>query len=274
MAAPALRSSPEAAISTDVTLQTSIDRAIAHYQAIVDLETGRVVGAEALCRIPDEHGDVQSPGKLIDEIERNIDTAESLVETILRSIARDARPLFDRHRDFYISVNVPPMILGSGRLGAIFEALGLAAHANRFVLELTERQAIGDQGRLALQTARGLGVRVAIDDFGTGHSGIKQLIGLPLDILKIDKSQVDPLMKDPTADRLLRGVVALASAMRVKVVAEGVESREQALFLRAAGVDSGQGWLWSRAVPADALEQMLKTGFADKTGWIVGASGS
>ena len=60
-----------------------------------------------------------------------------------------------------------------------------------------------------------------MDDFGTGQSGIKQLLGLDLDILKIDKSQVDPLMKDPTADRLLRAVVALAAALRVKVVADG-----------------------------------------------------
>ena len=90
---------------------------------------------------------------------------------------------------------------------------------------------------------------------------MKQLIGLPLDFLKIDKSEIDPLMKDPTADRLLRGVVALAGALRVAVIAEGVETREQAFFLRAAGVDAGQGWLWSKAVPADQLERLIQSKF-------------
>ena len=96
---------------------------------------------------------------------------------------------------------------------------------------------------------------------------MKHLIGLPLDILKIDKSQIDPLMKDPTADRLLRGVVALAAALRVKVVAEGVETPEQAFFLRAAGVDAGQGWLWSKAVPPDELERLIASGFSEQRQW-------
>jgi sensor c-di-GMP phosphodiesterase-like protein len=126
------------------------------------------------------------------------------------------------------------------------------------VCEITERQALTDAGREALAIARPLGLRVAMDDFGTGQSGLKQLIGLPLDMLKIDKSEVDPLMKDPTADRVLRGVVALAAALRVKVIAEGVETREQAFFLRAAGVDAGQGWLWSKAVPAEELERLVQ----------------
>jgi EAL domain-containing protein (putative c-di-GMP-specific phosphodiesterase class I) len=74
---------------------------------------------------------------------------------------------------------------------------------------------------------------------------------------------VDPLMKDPTADRLLRGVVALAAALRAKVIAEGVETREQAFFLRAAGVDAAQGWLWSKAVPPDELEHLVASGFRE-----------
>jgi len=131
---------------------------------------------------------------------------------------------------------------------------------SQLVCEITERQALTERGREALFSARPLGLRIALDDFGTGSSGLKQLIGLPVDILKLDKSEVDPLLRDPSAERLLRGVVALAAALRVRIVAEGVESREQAFFLHAAGVDAAQGWLWSKAVPPERLERLLAEG--------------
>jgi sensor c-di-GMP phosphodiesterase-like protein len=229
-------------------LRTTIERATAYFQPIVDLNTGQVLGAETLARFVDPDGTVRLPAGIIERIEENLDDLETLMWSLFRSIAENARPLLDRYRGFYLSVNVPPVILGSGRLKPVLESLDLVHYADRLVCEVTERQALTDAGREALAIARPMGFRIAMDDFGTGQSGLKQLIGLPLDILKIDKSQIDPLMKDPTADRLLRGVVALAAAMRVKLVAEGVETREQAFFLRAAGVDAGQGWLWSQAV--------------------------
>jgi sensor c-di-GMP phosphodiesterase-like protein len=179
-------------------------------------------------------------------------------------VKEKAVPLLHRHRGLYISINVPPVMLSSGRLKTIVEHFDLDQYADRLVCEITERQALTDAGRQALLQATPLGFRVAMDDFGTGQSSLKQLIGLPLDILKIDKSQIDPLMRDPTADRLLRGVVALAAALRVKVIAEGVETREQAFFLRAAGVDAGQGWLWSKAVPAEELEGLIASGFREQ----------
>jgi EAL domain-containing protein (putative c-di-GMP-specific phosphodiesterase class I) len=165
------------------------------------------------------------------------------------------------------STTIPPVILDPGRLKPIVEHFNLDRYADRLVCEITERQALTDTGRRALKQAAPLGFRVAMDDFGTGHSSLKHLIGLPLDMLKIDKSEVDPLMKDPTADRLLRGVVALATAMRVKVIAEGVETWEQAFFLHAVGVDAGQGWLWSKVVPPDELERLIASGFFEHRRW-------
>jgi len=244
-------------------LRTLIDRSIACFQPILDLNTGEVLGAETLVRFVDPDGTVRGPGGIIERIEQSLDDLEALTWRLFCLIAEKTGPLLDRHRGFYISVNVPPLILGSPRLKQILDDSGLARYIDRLVCEITERQALTDAGREALAIARPLGLRIAMDDFGTGQSGLKQLIGLPLDILKIDKSEVDPLMKDPTADRLLRGVVALAAAMRVKVIAEGVETREQAFFLRAAGVDAGQGWLWSKAVPADELERLISLDFRE-----------
>jgi sensor c-di-GMP phosphodiesterase-like protein len=245
----------------------TIERSTAYFQPIVDLNTGQVLGAETLVRFVDPDGTVRSPAGIIEQIEENPEDVEALIWSLCRSIAEKGGPLLDRHRGFYISINVPPIIIGSGRLKRIFESFHLIEYADRLVCEITERQALTEAGREALAIARPLGFRVAMDDFGTGQSGLKQLIGLPLDILKIDKSGVDPLMKDPTADRLLRGVVALAAVLRVKLIAEGVETREQAFFLRAAGVDAGQGWLWSKAVPPEELERLITSGFPEQRRW-------
>lgn len=242
-------------------------QAIVHYQPIVDMTTGQVIGAEALARFTNPDGTIRAPGGVIEYIEQNTSDLEVFHWALFQSIASTALPILDRHPELYVSVNVPPSFIGSDRLRVIMESLELTRYARQLVCEVTERQVLTDAGRAALAIAHGMGIRIAMDDFGTGQSILKQLIGLPLDILKIDKSQVDPLMKDPTADRLLRGVVALAMAMRVKVVAEGVETRQQAFFLRAAGVDSGQGWLWSKAVSADELEQHIRAGFIDQTRW-------
>jgi sensor c-di-GMP phosphodiesterase-like protein len=237
-----------------------IDRCVAHFQPIVDLSTGDVIGAEALVRFIDPNGGVRAPTGIIERIEGNLGDLEALTWRLFCDIEEHAGPLLDSHKGFYIGVNVPPLLLGSPRLKPMLEDSGLARYISQLVCEITERQALTDAGRNALASARPLGLRIALDDFGTGQSGLKQLIGLPVDILKIDKSEVDPLLSDPTADRLMRGVVALAAALRVKVIAEGVETREQALFLHAAGVDAAQGWLWSKAVPPDRLERLMVEG--------------
>lgn len=248
-------------------LRAVIEQLTAYFQPVIDLNTGHVVGAETLVRFVDADGTLRGPAGIIERVEENIGDLEALTSHLFRSIAQSAVPLLDRHNRIYISANVPPALLASPRLKQILDDFGLAPYIDRLVCEITERQVLTDAGRDALANARPLGLRIAMDDFGTGHSGLKQLIGLPLDMLKIDKSEIDPLMRDPTADRLLRGVVALAAAMRVTVIAEGVETREQAFFLRAAGVDAGQGWLWSKAVPADELEQLIISGFSHQMQW-------
>jgi sensor c-di-GMP phosphodiesterase-like protein len=226
-----------------------------------------VLGAETLVRFVNPDGTLRLPGGIIERIEDSLDDLETLMWSLFRSVKEKAVPLLDRHRELYISINVPPVILDPGRLKPIVEHFKLDRYADRLVCEITERQALTDAGREALIQAVPLGFRVAMDDFGTGQSSLKQLIGLPLDILKIDKSQIGALMKDHTADRLLRGLVALAAALRVKVIAEGVETREQAFFLQAAGVDAGQGWLWSKAVLPDELERLIASGFSEHRRW-------
>ena len=188
-------------------LRSLIEGSTAHFQPIVDLNTGQVLGAETLVRFVNPDGTVRGPGGIIERIEEHLDDIETLTWRLFRFIAERIGPLLDRHRDFYISVNVPPVVLGSPRLKQIFEESGLNPYIGRMVCEITERQTLTDFGREVLVIVRPLGLRIAMDDFGTGQSSLKQLIGLPLDILKIDKSQIDPLMKEPTADQIGRAHV-------------------------------------------------------------------
>ena len=238
----------------------------AYYQPIVDLNTEKVVGLEALTRMRSADGGISSPGDLIDEIEKDTDALTALISELLRAVSRDMVPLFTAYPDFYVSVNIPPVVLGTGRVKAIIDGLPLLmAHIKRLVIEVTERQALTDIGRTALEMGRKYGIRIAVDDFGTGHSGIEQIAGLDFDILKIDHSLIKPALTSRISGRMIRGIVALATALHMHTIAEGVETRDQAFFMRAAGVDYGQGWFWSRALPAQDVEQVLKTGFANSS---------
>ena len=243
-------------------LDTIENQCTAYYQPIVELETGRVVGFEALTRIRDNDGAVSSPGAFIDEIENDSDTLTALMRQILSAVSKDMVPLFDSYSDFYVGINIPPVVLGTGRIMEILQELQLMPYIKRLVVEVTERQALTALGRAALERVTANGIRVAIDDFGTGHSGIEQIAGLDLDILKIDNALIKPVLTNRISARMLRGIVALASALHMHTIAEGVETWEQAFFMRAAGVDYGQGWYWSKALPVDAVEQALNTGFA------------
>ncbi len=247
--------------------QLKIDRLTARYQPIVDLNTGEVCGFEALMRIVEPDGRVHSAGPLIETLEHDLDALTALVERLLVCIREDVVPVFERHGDFYVSINVPPSIIGTGRLRPIVETLDLAHWGRRIVIELTERQALSDEGRTAVRLAREAGIAVAVDDFGTGHSGLAQIVGLELDILKIDKSLITPALTSRSAARLLRGIVGLAESLRMRTVAEGVETAEEAFYLRAVGVDYGQGWLWSKAVPASDIPTLLAQGFPASIDW-------
>jgi len=239
-----------------------IERLTTWYQPIVDLNTGKVAGFEALSRTVAADGSASSAAALMDELEQEPEAQYALIRRLLESIQREIVPIFARHTDFYVSVNIPPSVFGTGRIASMLSDLDLDHWRTRLVVELTERQALTRLGRAAIDTARSLGIAVALDDFGTGHSGLSQFVGLDLDILKIDRSLLMPILENRAAARMLRGIVGLAAALRLRTVAEGVETWDYAFFLRAAGVDYGQGFFWSKAVPRAEIEALLERGFA------------
>jgi EAL domain-containing protein (putative c-di-GMP-specific phosphodiesterase class I) len=234
------------------------------YQPIVELDSGRVIGFEALSRLVQPDGSVRSAGKLMDELERGPEAQYAVIRHLLQSVAADIVPVFARQPGFYVSVNIPPSVMGTNRIAPMVAEIGLEPWLRRIVVELTERQALTELGRASIDTARSLGVSVALDAFGTGHSGLSQFVGLDLDILKIDRSLLVPVLDNRAAARMLRGIVGLAAALRMRTIAEGVETWEQAFFLRAAGVDYGQGFHFSPAVPGSGVEALLAQGFAGR----------
>ena len=231
----------------------------AEYQPIIDLGDNRIVGCEALARWRLADGTTSSIETVVDAIESDEDRATALTARMLRCVRDDLGDVLEKHPRFSVSINIPPIVLGRGRVRKVIEDLGLIHRIDQITGEITERQALDDLGRSAIRLARDLGAHIAIDDFGTGNSGLQQLIGLEVDALKIDRSFIIRLGEDRAAERLVRAIVALATVLDVGLVAEGVETAEQAVFLRAIGVDKGQGWLWSRAVrPADLKSAITK----------------
>ncbi len=220
------------------------------YQPVYRLGDGKLAGAEALLRWRHpEHGPV-SPSLFIDVAEQS-----GLIETIgpqvLRAACMDARGWqrdFPGARGLFVSVNVSPRQLRAGDMAAQVEDVlresGLAPQ--HLHIELTETAVIGDELRVSslLARLRNSGVKVWLDDFGTGFSGLSHLRRVPVDGVKIDRSFVADVLRDPDDLALTTAIIAMAHSLGIHVVAEGVEKEGQYAILRERGCDLAQGfWL-------------------------------
>jgi EAL domain-containing protein (putative c-di-GMP-specific phosphodiesterase class I) len=142
----------------------------------------------------------------------------------------------------------------------VAQALDEASLApERLELEVTESSAMENpEAAVAImRELKGLGVRISIDDFGTGYSSLSHLKRLPFDMLKIDKSFIRDITSDPDDAAIVSAVIAMAHTLKLRVVAEGVETEEQMRFLTDEGCDRVQGWLFSRPMPAEQLPETL-----------------
>ena len=226
------------------------------YQPQVDCADGRVVGAEALLRWSDpELGELQ-PADFIGVAEES-GFIVTLGEWVLREAVRQAAQWHARGLEIVVAVNVsalqfqkPDFVDGVART---LRDAGLAANA--LELELTETILIQDaqEALTRLQALAQLGVRLAIDDFGTGYSSLGYLKRFPIGQLKIDRSFVAGVPGDDSDAAIVRAVVSLARALRLRVIAEGVETEAQRRFLQACGCDLYQGFLFAPALDAEQL---------------------
>ena len=223
------------------------------YQPLVDLATGRVIGAEALARWLHPGRGMIGPDVFVPVAEQ-AGLIRELGAQMLRHACTDAASWSGTGgAPLKVSVNVSgeqlhdpefPQFVGRCLAGA-----GLSA--DRLTLEVTESTVAGDDPRAhaALRRLRARGITIAMDDFGTGYSNLSRLATLPIDVLKIDQSFVAQLADPGRARALATGLVHLANGLGLAVVVEGIELPEQRDFLRGTGAEVGQGWLFGRPVP-------------------------
>jgi diguanylate cyclase (GGDEF)-like protein len=237
---------------------------VVHYQPIIDLAGGTVHGAEALVRWRRPDGGLLTPAKFIPLAEET-----GLVAAIDQWVLRHACEQVGRWRDDYtggrafaLHVNVSARQLHRPDLvGEVEAALGDAGlPAECLTLEITESGLGHDpEGAIARLGELGrIGVHLAIDDFGTGYSSLAYLRRMPVDVLKIDKTFTDELAGPVGRAPLAQAVIALADALGVRTVAEGIEHRTQAERLLDLGCQFGQGYHYGRPLPARDMEAMLQ----------------
>jgi diguanylate cyclase (GGDEF)-like protein len=244
-------------------LRTSVEAGdfILYYQPLVDLDSGDVVGAEALIRWQHPTRGLLAPAEFIDVVE-DTGLIVPLGQWILEQATSDAASWQTSDgRVLSVSVNLSPRQLHDPELiDIVANALatsGLAADS--LIIEITENLLLKDtelaQSRLA--ELRALGVKVAVDDFGTGYSSLAYLDRYPVDILKIDRSFVEPLGDSPKSAALVRSIIDLAAALEIDSIAEGVEHQAQVETLRALGCHRAQGFFFAKPEPvADMIARL------------------
>jgi diguanylate cyclase (GGDEF)-like protein len=231
---------------------------VAYYQPIVELSTGLVSGFEALARwIRPGHGMVP-PDAFIPQAELS-GAIEDIGRVMLVSACRQVAVWSKVHgRPLVANVNVCGRELRNpAYVEQVRQILADAdLPASQLLLELTETAFDGNADPVveALEELHALGIRIAIDDFGTGYSSLSRLDRLPVDVVKIDRSFVSPLPPEATRAPLVAAITAMARALELRVVAEGIEHPYQAVLMARLGCDKGQGYWFDRPCPADQVD--------------------
>jgi EAL domain-containing protein (putative c-di-GMP-specific phosphodiesterase class I) len=251
-----------------ITLEADLKAALAenrlevHFQPQVHVEDGEIRGFEALLRWRGPDGEMISPGEFIPVAEESNLILE-IGEWVLKEACRRARQWHDAgFPGVSVAVNLSPrQIQFGGTLELVERTIretGISAES--LELEVTESVAMQDvdQTRMLFSTLRGLGVRIAIDDFGTGHSSLSYVKHLPVHTLKIDQSFVRDIPGSMADEAIIGAIIHMADALRVRVLAEGVETLPQRDLLLRKRCGEMQGYFFSKALPADAAMRLLE----------------
>lgn len=248
-------------ISNVLRLRTAIERGqlTLEYQPKADMRTGRIVGAEALARWDAPRRGRIMPSQFIPAAERIPDSIKVLTEWSLGSAIEQAAEWREQGNDLTIAVNLSPRMLLDDELTDTIASLldEWDVPADRLQLELTETALIDvtepERVNATMRELSDMGLLIALDDFGTGYSSLTQIRDLPIDKVKIDKSFVSRMDSRPNDALIVRGVIALAKSLGLRIVAEGVETEPVWRLLCDLGCDVAQGNYLSPPVPPDDL---------------------
>jgi sensor c-di-GMP phosphodiesterase-like protein len=220
------------------------------YQPVIELATGRCVAAEALARWYRPDGTVVLPRAFIPFAEDN-GLISQITDQMIEHVINDMGELLRRRRDFHVAINIAPQELENDRIVGVLQRAVEESRLEprQIVLEATERSlmnaetASGVIGRL-----RAAGYAISIGDFGTGYSSLSYLQRFDLDNLKIDRLFVEAIGADAATSGVVPHIIDMARTLKLTMIAEGVETEEQACFLRKSGVPYAQGWLFAKAL--------------------------
>lgn len=238
------------------------------YQPQVDLFTGAIIGAEALVRWQDSDGNHVSPERFIPVAERS-GVINDLGDWILNQVNKDAKQFAGQlPSKLALAVNLSPLQFNQSnfveRLTTTLKQLEIQY---KIELELTEGAIMqsGNDSISKLKQLKNLGFKLAIDDFGTGYSSLNYLRRFPIDTLKIDRTFVNDIGTE-SGNGIVNAIVSMAQALGLDLVAEGVETAEQAAYLRERGCYSLQGYLISKPVPIQELVKLCQQDFRAQIG--------
>lgn len=239
------------------------ERFVLHYQPRIAAHGGRIVGVEALIRWNDPENGLVPPGRFIPILEESgliLEVGQWALEQAARDYRHWRRKCKAAPR---IAVNVSAIQLRQNNFVAQVEkAIRKGGKPVPMDIEITESLIMTDveQNIVKLRALQAAGIGIAVDDFGTGYSSLSYVAKLPINALKIDRSFIDDMLTQADGLTIVSTIIALAQSLRLQVVAEGVETEEQARLLQSMRCDEMQGFLFSRPVPADAILALIRGG--------------
>jgi PAS domain S-box-containing protein len=245
-------------------LRGGLERAefVPYFQPVVDLRSGNLHGFEVLARWERPHDGVIGPSVFIPCLERH-GLINDLTATLLIQAFAAVRRV---PGEFRLAVNFSPSQLHDPKLAALVELIAEISEFDlrRLTIELTETALVADLdlARSVATDLKQLGIRLALDDFGTGYSSMLHLQSLPLDELKVDRSFVQSMLETRESRKITAGVISLGLSLDLQTVAEGIEDPSQVDLLVCQGCHLGQGFLFSRPVPASELAALCSRRFA------------
>jgi diguanylate cyclase (GGDEF)-like protein/PAS domain S-box-containing protein len=248
-------------LSLSTRLRKAVDQKVwtLHYQPLIDLVSGDMFGVEALIRWPDPTGGLVPPGEFI-PLAEEMGLIEAIGEWVIEELARQDAIWRSDGLELEIGFNLSPRQLWqSDPVATILRLLsGSGMDPERVTVEITESAAMHDPDRIIeiLNRFHDAGLKLAIDDFGTGYSSLSRLRHMPVDILKIDRTFVREVNRDAQSSSMVSAIIALASNLGMQPLAEGIETEDEWRFLADRGCPFGQGYLFSRPVPATEITAM------------------